>query len=129
MYKEASRLKLKFSTTYGRVGVERLWDLNKSELRDCIIEIHEKIKSDTEGLDFLESRSVDSIDKLKYDILKDIYQTKQKEQEFYNKQIEIKEREQYLLNIIEEKKHESIKNKSVEELEKELEELNKLKVK
>ena len=30
MYKEASRLKLKFSTTYGRVGVERLWDLNKS---------------------------------------------------------------------------------------------------
>jgi DNA-binding transcriptional MerR regulator len=124
MYKTAQQLKLRFTTPKGNLSTEQLFDLNMSDL-SVSIKVVKKIlkKNDDDELSFLEdSKTVDVENQLRFDILKDVYLTKKRENEEARLAIEKKVRKQKILQLIADKKDESLKNMSVEELEKMLDE-------
>lgn len=119
MYKKASQIKLRFETPKGLLNVEQLWGLKESQLKELILDAKSKLVKveDLEDLSFLDLVSKENeLDKLKFDILVDIYKTKQ---EAINKQKEMQENKLYnamIDEIIAEKQNESLKSLSVEEL-------------
>lgn len=119
MYKQASQIKLRFETPKGLLNVEQIWGLSASQLRELILDAKSKLVKveDFKDLSFLDLTSKeDELNKLRFDILVDIYKTKQ---EATNKQKEIQENKLYnamIDEIIAEKQNESLKSLSVEEL-------------
>ena len=111
MYKQASKLKLRIATSVGMLSVEQLWDLPQTKLAESIKAVKKVLKkNDDDELSFLESsKVVDVENQLRFDILKDVYLTKKAEAEAHNQKI---------MALIAEKKDESLKNMSIEELEK-----------
>lgn len=131
MYKKASRIKLRIPSKYGNLAVEQLWDLKLADLTTIIKNLYEekqKFTSSVEDLAFLdgpvENKEAD-LTNLRYEIVKDVYLTKQEESreasDIRNKKREIAKLEEILAS----KKEESLRELSVEELEKKIIELRK----
>ncbi len=120
MYKEASKIQLRVSTPKGLLSVEQLWGLSLSDLSDSIKAVKKQLKkeSNDDELSFLdESVETDPTTQLRYDILKDVYLTKKKELDLQKVARENKENDQKILALIRDKKENSLKDKSIEELE------------
>lgn len=119
MYKQASKLGLRFQTNRGVLSVEQLWHLNQTDLSNAIKAVKKVLKkSDDDELSFLEdTKVVDVENQLRFDILKDVYLTKKKDAEELKSARDRKEYEQKILSLIAEKKDESLKGKTIEELE------------
>lgn len=83
-YKKAAELKLRFQTSKGLLSVEQVMDLKMETLKTLIKEQYKLIKesdSSESDLAFLEndSKEKDNIEVLRFEILKDIYETKKQE--------------------------------------------------
>lgn len=78
MYKQATQLKLRFSTSVGLLSVEQLWDLSMTNLSNAIKAVKKVLKkNDDDELSFLEdAKIVDTENELRFNILKDVYLTK-----------------------------------------------------
>lgn len=119
MYKKASKLKLRFQTNKGLLTVEQLWGLTQTELKNIIITLHSTIKKENEAdLDFLETDTVveESEDKLRYDIVVDIYKTKQAETREAHEEAEKRAYNKHIDELIAEKQEESLRNMTIEQL-------------
>jgi hypothetical protein len=81
IYKEASRIKLRVNTGMGQLSVEQLWDLSLTKLSTIIRNVKTSLQKDNDDeLSFLdETKKVDPVQQLIFDILKDIYLTKKNE--------------------------------------------------
>jgi hypothetical protein len=121
-YKEASKLKLRFSTSKGICSVEQLWDLSQLDISNAIKAVKKiLLKNSDDELSFLEdTKIVDVENQLRFDILKDVYVSKKKEADEIRTAAEVKIHNQKILTLIAEKKDDSLKGMSVEELEKQL---------
>ena len=119
MYKQAAQLKLRFNTPVGMLSVEQLWDLTQTNLSNSIKAVKKVLKkSDDDELSFLEdTKVVDTENQLRFDILKDVYLSKKKAAEELRTAAEIKVHNQKILTLIAEKTDESLKGKTIEELE------------
>lgn len=121
IFKEASRLRLRFPTlSRGTLSCEQLWDLPLTEIATYIRAIKKVLKkSDDDELSFLDSAgtSVDAVEQLRFDILKDVYLTKQKENEEKRSAKETKEFNAKIDALIAKKQEGELENKSIEELE------------
>jgi hypothetical protein len=123
MFEKATRLKLRISTDKGYLSVEDLWDLSLQNLNRIAKVLNKDIKESDEE-DFLEETTEkDTIAKLKFDIV--LYILKIKKQEFENlKNLQAKKLEkEKLLNILDEKQNESLKNLSIDEIKKKINDL------
>ena len=124
MYKIASRKKLRIATNRGNLSVEQLWDLSKDEIGELAIAIRKRI-ADQRGvsgdseLDFLKPSAPkeETIDELTFRILKDIYTTKQAEEDKAHRRAAARENNRKILELIAKKQDEALESKSVEELE------------
>lgn len=119
-FKLASQQKLRFATNKGVLSIEQLWDLTQTDLSNLCKSIKKTLKQNDndDDLSFLIDTSIVDIEnQLRFDIAKDVYLTKKKENEERRDAIEAKEQKQKILSIIAKKKDESLENKSVEELE------------
>lgn len=118
MYKQASRLKLRFVTTRGLLQVEQLWDLSLTDLSTLVKGVKKILKkNDDDELSFLEeTKTVDVENQLRFDILKDVYLTKKKENEEARDAAQVKEHNQKILELISQKQDEHLKSLSVDEL-------------
>ena len=118
-YKLASQTGLRFNTDKGLLSVEQLWNLNQSQLSNLIKSIKKVLKRDDDDeLSFLiDTKVVDIENQLRFDIAKDVYLTKKKLAEDLKSQSDKKAFEQKILGLIAEKKEDSLKGKSIEELE------------
>lgn len=132
MYKKASRLKLRVQTKFGPLTVDQLWDLSLDKLSVVIKELHAELKKNNvqeEELAFLEgpvegkSKEAEEA-QLRYDIVKDIYLTKQSESKDAMARLEKKREANRIAEILQEKQDEALKGKSIEELQKMLKELD-----
>ena len=121
MYKKATQLKLRFNTTRGLLSVEQLWDLTPTMLKSAIETQYASVKEASDGLDFLGESTVDPIEQLKFDILKDVYLTKKEQAAEAKKIAEKKTRNKQIMEIIARKQDEELNGKSIEELTKMLE--------
>lgn len=119
MYKKASQLKFRFETAKGLLSVEQLWDLNLADLSDAIKKVKSVLKKDDDDeLSFLEDgKKIDSENELRFEIMKDVYLTRKKQQEDALSELEKKNHNQKILELISDKKNEELRGKSVEELQ------------
>ena len=122
MLEVAIRNKFRFNFR-GLISVEDLWDLSVQNLDLIFKELNSQIKQVKEesllGAKTQQDKELD----IKIDIIKHIVSTKLEETENRAKSKEIKEQKQKVMEIISAKKDASLENKSVEELEKMLNEL------
>lgn len=119
IYKLAAKKGIRFQTTKGLLSTEQLWTLNQTTLVSIVKSLKKVLKGDNDDeLSFLdESKTINVDDQLRFDIAKDIYLTKKTEAEADRTKMERKAFEQKILNLIAEKKEDSLKGKSIEELE------------
>lgn len=120
MYKQASKLKLRFLTNVGQLSVEQLWDLSQTQLSNAIKEVKKVLKkNDDDELSFLEdTKEVDVKNHLIFDILKDVYLTKKKEADELRNAANIKAHNQKIDSLIAEKQEGKLREMSIEDLEK-----------
>lgn len=126
IWKKASKEKLRFTTTYGVVSSEQLWDLKMDVLKTVVINAHEELVNSnnkvSEDLDFLSDSSLENPEKdraqLAYDIVKDVWQTRAEDNRKAYELEDKKRYNQHLDELIAEKKESDLKSLSIEELEK-----------
>ena len=114
----ASREKLRVQTSKGLLSVEQLWELPVTELDSLAVSLEEEANK-SKGKSFLVKRvTKDATAKLKFDIALEILQTKVAEAEEAKQKKEDKEHNEKILALIMDKKDQSLKGKSIKELEK-----------
>jgi hypothetical protein len=117
-FKLATQQKLRFTTSKGSLSTEQLWDLSVTDLDQLAVSLEQEY-NESGKKSFLVKRSVkDKTTKLRFDVVLDVLQTKIEESEKAKEAKEAKEYNQKILSLIEEKKDESLKSKSLKELEK-----------
>lgn len=125
MYKQAALLKLRFETSKGNLTAEQLFDLSMSDLSSAIRKVNaqlKKEKAEDDELAFLEGVDVvETQNSLRFKILKDVYLTKKEARDAAVIDFEKKQRKQRIAEIIAAKKDAALAEKSIEELEKMLE--------
>lgn len=118
MYKQASKLALRVATPKGMLSVEQLWQLSLTDLSNSIKAVKQDlVKTSDDELSFLEEgSSVDPIQQLRFDILKDVYLTKKADNTARLDAIKTKEHNQKILSIIAEKEEGKLQEMSIEQL-------------
>lgn len=123
MFDLATRQKLRIETSKGSLSVEQLWDLNITSLDTIARNLNKQIRKDSpsDDLSFLdETQAVDPKLALSFEVVKHIYLTKKNEAKESRDALAKKEHNQMILSLIKDKESEALKNKSIEELKKEL---------
>jgi hypothetical protein len=118
-FREATRQKLRVSTSQGLLTVEQLWDLPLSKLATAIKNVKKTLQKDNDDeLSFLdESKTVDKTQQLTFDVLKEIYLTKKEEAEAAKNVAEVKAYNEKILSLIHQKQENELSQKSIEELQ------------
>ena len=120
MYKNATRIKLRFETSRGYLTIEDLWDLSLQNLNTLAKGLKRKLNQSAEE-DFLDDVSEeDTITKLQFDIVLDVLNTKKAELKANKEAAENKLHNQKILGIIAAKQDEALTNMSIEDLQKQL---------
>lgn len=130
MYKKAIQMKLRFPSQRGLLTVEQVYDLKLSQLEPMIKGALAEVKSKTGDADselsFLEGKTetkeVEEI-KLRFDILKDIYLTKQAEIKAEREEVNTNEEIKKLEAALARKKDKELEEMSADDLEKKILEL------
>lgn len=116
-FKLASQQKLRFQTVKGLLSTEQLWDLSKEDLNTLAVSLDEQYEQSGKK-SFLVKRSIkDKALKLKFDVALDVLNTKVAEDEALAEAKEIKEHNKKIIELISEKQDESLKGKSIKQLE------------
>ena len=127
MFEQASKLKFRFVTQKGNLTTEDLWDLPLSStgvsLDSIAIELNKKIKDNSQESFVAKKTNINSILELKLDILKHIINCRQLAIEEENNAEDRKRKKEQIMNIIADKEDDSLKDKSVKDLQKMLNEL------
>ena len=132
MYKKASRLKLRFESSRGPLTAEMLWDLKITELKTMVkaqAEKLQKLEKPGDDLSFLEEIITSNetkeieVEKLRFDILKDVFITRKDEAKDAAADVKKKEELSHLREILRDKKEEELKKLSAEELEERIKKL------
>lgn len=129
MYKEATRLKLRFPSNRGELTVEQLWDLSLNSLKNIVKSMYNakkkftKMDDELSFLEGVEDSEEQKLAELRYDIVKDIYTTKANENKEALSTAEKKAKKQQLLEIMQRKREQKFENMSEEELQKEIDSL------
>lgn len=121
MYKQASRLCLRFQTSKGPLSVEQLWSLSMKDLANSIKAVNEVLKKESgDELSFLSETTevVDVENSLRFAILKDVYVTKKSEMENARDEAKRKEERQKIMGIIARKQENALEEMSIEDLTK-----------
>lgn len=124
MFEKAVRMKLRLSSSKGLLSVEDLWDLPLAELNKIAKDLNKQLKN-AEEEDFLKvSSKEDERLKFAFDVVLHVLNTLKDEKEARDNLAKKKKEKEKLLALLEEKQEESLKDLSVEELKKRIEELN-----
>jgi hypothetical protein len=117
IFKIASKEKLRVQTSKGLLSVEQLWDLSEQDLDVLAVQLEEQY-NESGKKSFLVKRSVkDKTTKLKLDLVLEILYTKVEERQVAEQKAEDKAHNKKILELIAEKQDESLKGKSVKQLE------------
>ena len=128
IFERVSKLKLRFNTSKGQITTEDLWDLPLTSPRGVSLDAVAKVVytqlEQTPVKSFVtKTTRTNSELSLKFDIVKHIIDVKLAERDAKELEATNKARKNLILETIQEKKISELKDKSVEELQKELEEL------
>ena len=121
MFKLATKLRLRFTSPKGVLTTEQLWDLTLTDLASMIKTVKKQLKG-SEGddeLSFLDAtKTTDTENQLRFDILKDVYLTKKADNDAARAAADKKAQKAKLAELIAEKEEGALKDKSLEDLKK-----------
>lgn len=113
----------KYRYTYkGWISVEELWDMSLQELDTIYKNLNKQAKSESEE-SLMDKNNVDEDLMNRIEIVKYIFNVKQTEAEEKKAKLDNAEKKRKILDILAEKKDESLRNASEEELMKMLDEM------
>lgn len=123
IFEAASKRKLRFQMAKGPISVEELWDLSLTSLDNLAKTVNRSIK-DSQEESFLTPKSQgDSEQELRLEILKHIIQSKQAAAEASRLRTEKMARLETLKGVLASKQMDALAQKSLEDLQKEVAEL------
>lgn len=123
MFESAVREKVRFSFR-GLISVEDVWDLPLEDLDSIFKTLNSELKQASEE-SLLNTKTKENKElELKIEIIKYVVKTKLEEEKAKLEAKEKKEQKQKILEILASKKEEGLQNKSIEELESMLEDLD-----
>jgi hypothetical protein len=116
-FKLASQQKLRFQTGKGLLSVEQLWDLSIEDLDALAVSLEAEHKESGKKSFLIKSSVKDKTAKLKFDVVLDVLNTKVEEMQAADEAKEIKDHNKKIIQLIAEKQDESLKGKSIKQLE------------
>lgn len=116
MYKQASRLGLRFASPKGPLTVEQLWDLKPEMLDGMAVALEEEAAKAGKKSFLATKSSEDKVAKLKFDIVLDVLSTKVEEAALASDAAAIRKHNNKIDLLIAEKEEEDLRGKSVEQL-------------
>lgn len=116
-FKLASQQKLRFQTNKGLLSVEQLWDLSLEDLDALAVSLETEHKESGKKSFLVKTSVKDKTAKLRFDVTLDVLNTKVEEMQAAQEAAEIKEHNKKIITLISEKQDESLKGKSVKQLE------------
>jgi len=123
MFEVATRNQFRFAFK-GMISVEDLWQLSPRDLDTIFKSLNSELKKVKEE-SLLETKSMeDQILDVKIQIVKHIFNIKQEEEQLRLKAKENKEKKQRLMEILANKQDQDLLNKSSEDIQKMIDELN-----
>jgi len=127
MFEKAIRNKLRFDTNRGMVTTEDLWDMPLTHgtgfsLDNIAKDLHREIEAEEKS--FVEENTKENeLLALGFDVVKHVIKVKLEEQKAVKKAMETRERKAKILAIMADKQDESLKESSMDDLQKMLDEL------
>ena len=122
IFEMATRNKYRFPYK-GMISVEDLWDLNKTQLDSIYKALNKEVKANQEDSLMFSQTQTDLDLQAKIEIVRHIYTTKEQDAARRAAAAENAEKKRRILEILEQKQEDSLKNKSEEELLKMLNEI------
>lgn len=116
-FKQASKEKLRISTNKGSLSVEQLWDLSISELDALAVSLEEEHQTSGKKSFVRKTSPKDKTAKLRFDVVLEVLNTKVDDQNAATAEKERKEHNNKILAIIADKQDESLKGRSIKQLE------------
>ena len=129
MFEKAAKLKLRFDTTSGPLGVEDLWDLpltstkGKANLDDIARGLHKQLKSGDDVSFVVPTRKSDETIQLKFDLVKHVIDARLAENQAALLEKERADKKQRIMGIIAAKQDETLQGMSLDDLKKLMSEL------
>lgn len=114
LFEQATRRKLRFDTSFGRISAEDLWDLPWKALDDVTIALHNELKNDNTS--FISQEKPDATVQLRFDIAKYVIDVRLAEREAANQARDKAEKKQKILGIIARKQDAALEAASEDEL-------------
>jgi len=127
IFEKASRIKLRFAVTKGLLNTEDLWDLSLEDLDKMAVSLRKEVKNSEEE-SFItptpnKSRIIDLVE-LRFEIVKHIITVKLAEKEAKALAAEKRAKRAQLIELIGKKELSALENQSVEDLKRQLSELD-----
>lgn len=117
-FKLASQQKLRVQTKRGFLSVEQLWDLPVDELDELAVSMEVEHKQSGKKSFLKEKSSLkDKTTKLRFDVVLEVLNTKVEESEAASEAREVKEHNEKILALIADKQDETLKGKSIKQLQ------------
>lgn len=116
-FKLASQQKLRFQTDKGLLSTEQLWDLPIEYLDELAVSLETEHKQSGKKSFIVKTSLKDKTAKLRFDVVLDVLNTKVEEANALTEAAEIKAHNTKILTLISEKKDDSLKGKSIKQLE------------
>ena len=119
LFEKATRKKLRFSTSVGKITVEDLWDLSLERLDKIAQELHALVRNG-ETVSFIDAPNTSASfkkDKLKFDVVKRIIEVRLEDKQEAEKVAAEKAKRKRIMHLIDKKKEKALEEKSLEELE------------
>lgn len=116
-FKLASKQKLRFQTNKGLLSTEQLWDLSLEDLDSLAVSLEVAHKESGKKSFLVKTTEKDKTTKLRFDVVLEILNTKAEEAQAISEQAEIREHNKKIIALISEKQDESLKGKSIKQLE------------
>ncbi len=117
MYKAAIFERLRFQTKKGELTTEQLCTVSVEDLNELAMSLDEEYQKSGKKSYLIKKSEKDKKSKLKFDVVLDILNTKLEEAQALTEAKETKEHNEKIIKLIAEKKDESLKGKSITQLE------------
>ncbi len=116
-FKLASQQKLRFQTNKGLLSTEQLWDLSLEDLDALAVSLETEHKESGKKSFLVKTSAKDKTAKLRFDVVMDVLNTKVEAEQAALAERERKANNEKIIGIIADKQDESLKGKSIKQLE------------
>lgn len=117
VYKIAAKQQFRFQTNKGLLSTEQLFSLSLKELDELAVSLELAHDQSAKKSFLTKSSDKDKVAKMKFDVVLDVLNTKAAEEEAATEAYRKKEHNKKILTLISEKQDESLKGKSIKQLE------------